>query len=195
MQQASLSVKGIGSGSTSVKSLTLSGDSSVNKSLLATPGGIFYPSRPQTPRMDTLQAGGCLFQLCMYAKLCKLQFSAVLSLLKSTMPSNSIFFDIQLPSLLTSIESKWKRAKTREKLPAYVHYSLKFGYQSDCKFLHWYFLVFHSIPTPTPTINFVTISEPQSPSSQQGWFLFQKSQVHTGRNHWPGIKSASLRVT
>lgn len=56
-------------------------------------------------------------------------------------------------------------------------------------------LIFLSIPTPTPTINFVTISEPQSPSSQQGWFLFQKSQVHTGRNHWPGIKSASLRVT
>ena len=136
MQQASLSVKGIGSGSTSVKSLTLSGDSSVTKSLLATPGGIFYPSRPQTPRMDTLQAGGCLFQLCVYAKLCKLQFSAVLSLLKSTMPSNSIFFDIQLPSLLTSIESKWKSAKTRKKLPAYVHYGLKFGYQSDCKFLH-----------------------------------------------------------
>lgn len=189
MQQASLSVKGIGSGSTSVKSLTLSGDSSVTKSLLATPGGIFYPSRPQTPRMDTLQAGGCLFQLCMYAKLCKLQLSAVLSFEKyHAFQLNLLWHPTALSPHIHRVQVE--KGKNTGKTTCLRTLWLKIRIPKRLQILA---LIFLSIPTPT--INFVTISEPQSPSSQQGWFLFQKSQVHTGRNHWPGIKSASLRVT
>ena len=154
--------------------------------------GNFLPF-PSSNTKDGYPASRRLFFPTLH--VCKIMqiavFSCSLSLLKSTMPSNSIFFDIQLPSLLTSIESKWKRAKTRERLPAYVHYGLKIRIPKRLQILA---LIFLSIPTPT--INFVTISEAQSPSITARMILFfQKSQVHTGRNHWPGIKSASLQVT